>query len=226
MAGGLSQATRGYLDDVVSGTSTAGALHIGTRGYLGTPIPGISGLGVSSVTSPSPNTIVVEWNQPVTLLLFGSIPSYYVVVSPSSTGTIPVTVTSVSVLDSTHLLLTTTNQDNGAVYQLNIPEGVVKIAGEVVNVYSSVSFTGNNAPLTVVSYHLVDATDFLVTYSRPVQPSTALILSNYVFSPALQILSISAITSTQYLIRTVRMSPNTTYTLTISNVLALDGASV
>lgn len=198
---GLAQATRGYLE---SG---------------GMPSPSIS-----LTTTPNPNTIILTWNQIVSLTTFGSLATSYVIVPP--VGHSPITVIGVLLLDPTHLQLTTTDQENGESYQLNVSQGVVENGGSKVNFATAVFFTGNNVPLTVSSYNLINSTNLTITYSRVVDFSTAIIPGNYVFVPSLVVNSVERVTDNIYRIHTVRMQPNTTYDLTISGVRALDGSLI
>ena len=179
---------------------------------------------ILTVSTPSPNVIVLGWDQPITLTSFGSLSIAYVIVPPLLGG--PVNVTSVQLLDPTHLQLTTTDQESGAVYQLNVAKGAVENTGSVANIAFSAPFTGNNAALTITSHHLVDSTDFLITYSRPVQAATATVPSNYVFAPTLVVDLVERVTDTQYLVKTSQMQPNTIYGVTVSNVRALDGSVI
>lgn len=78
-------------------------------------------------------------------------------------------------------------------------------------------------PLLITDYRLVDAADVIVTFSRAVHPQTATVPANYVFSPALVVEVVERISDTQYLLRTERQRPSTIYTVTVSNVQALDG---
>lgn len=199
-----------------------GGLSQGTRGFLesgGVPAPAVASIAVTG-----PNTLVLEWNQPITLTAFGLIPGSYVIIPPPLSGAVSVTL--VTLLDSTHVQLDTTDQANGAAYQLNIPQDVVANTGSVINFATSVFFTGNNAPLTIASHRLVDATDLIITYSRAVQVATATIPSHYVFVPTLAVEQVVRVTDVQYLVKTGRMQPGTIYTVTVSNVLALDGSSI
>ena len=198
---GISQATRGYLENV-----------------------GLNAPAISSTTAPTVNTVVLAWSQQVSLTPFGSMPSSYTIIPPVGGG--PVTVTNVTLLDSTHLQLTTTDQENGGAYQLNVSQGIVINGGTKPNFATSVFFTGNNVALTIIGVQLINSTNLLVNYSRAVQSSTATLPTNYVFVPALMVDSAQPITPMQYLIKTVTMNPNTAYTLTVSNVLALDGSSI
>jgi hypothetical protein len=200
--GGLSQATRGYLE---SGGGAAPATII-------------------SVSAPNPNIVILEWSVPVTVLAFGLMPTSYTIIPPPLGGA--VSVVSVALTDSTHLELTTTDQQSGANYQLNVPQGVVQTTSFIANAATSVFFTGNNVPLSIADYRLIDSTDIIVIYSRPVQPSTATVLPNYVFVPPLTVNRVLRITDAQYLVKTSTMQPSTSYTLTVSDVLALDGSSI
>jgi hypothetical protein len=197
----LSQATRGYLESA------------------GQPAPSIV-----SASAPTPNTVVLTWSQPISLTVFGNTASAYVIIPPLAG--VPVDVVSVLLLDPTHLQLTTTDQTNGASYQLDVSQSVVENGSSFANFATSVFFTGNNSALSVIGHRLVDSTDIIVIYSRAVQPATANISGNYVFIPSLAVNLVERITDVQYLVRTARMQPNTFYTLTVSNVLALDGSSI
>lgn len=199
-----------------------GGLSQGTRGFLesgGVPAP-----AVVAVTVPNPNTLVIQWNQPVSITAFGTLTTSYVIVPPPLSGAVTVTV--VALLDPTHLQLTTTDQQNGASYQLDIAQGVVQNSGAVVNFATSVFFTGDNVSLTVSGFRLVDSTDLIVTFSRAVQVTTATIPGNYVFSPPLVVGLVERVTDTQYLVKTAKMQPNTIYGVTVSNVRALDGSVI
>lgn len=199
--GGLAQATRGFLE---SG---------------GVPAPTVIATSV-----PSANLVVLTWSQPVTLTVFGATTAAYAIVPPPATPA--VSVTAVTLLDSTHLQLTTTDQENGASYQLNISQGAVQNIGIVTNFATSVFFSGSNAPLTIASHQLVDSTDLLVTYSRGVQQASASVPSNYVFVPALVVDLVERVTDTIYRIRTARMQPTTIYAVTVSGVRAFDGSLI
>jgi hypothetical protein len=201
--GGISQATRGYLE---SG---------------GVALPNIV-----STSSPNPNTVILQWSQVVTLTTFGStnFTAAYIITPPIGGGA--VTVTAAVMTDGTHLQLTTTDQQNGSSYQLNIASGVAQNASLAVNIAAVVFFTGNNVALTVADFKLIDSTRLLITYSRAVQPSTAAVPANYVFAPPLVVDLVERVADTIYLVRTARMQPNTLYSVTISNVRALDGSLI
>lgn len=199
--GGLAQATRGWLE---SG---------------GVPAPNIIATSV-----PSQNVVVLQWSQPITLTVFGASLAAWTITPPPGDG--PVTVTQVQLIDPTHVQLTTTDQADGASYQLNVAQGAVQNANNVPNFATATFFTGQNAPLTISSHKLVDGTDLIITFSRAVQQSTASVPGNYVFSPALQVQRADRITDSQYVVRTSPMKPNTLYTVTVSNVRALDGSPI
>ncbi len=199
--GGISQATRGFLE--------AG----------GSPPPAII-----STDAPDPNTVVLTWSQSVSLTPFGGTNAARTIVPPP--GGTPVDVTAVVLLDPTHVQLTTTDQESGASYELDVPQSVVVNGAAVANAATAVFFTGNNVALTVAGYRLVDSTDLIVTFSRAVQTATATIPGNYVFVPPLAVNQAVRVTDKQYLLKTAVMVPSTIYTVTVSNVKALDGSVI
>lgn len=199
--GGLAQATRGYLES----------------GGLAAP-------SVNNVSVPTQNTVLLTWSQPITLTAFGLTLGAWSITVPPGDG--PVSVTQVQLIDSTHVQLTTTDQQDGASYQLNISQGVVENAAHTANFASGVFFTGSNAPLTILSHRYVDSTDVIVTYSRAVQQVTATVPGNYAFVPPVQVERAERITDTQYLVKTSPMNPNTLYTVTVTGVRALDGSLI
>jgi len=200
-----------------------GSISQATRGWLesgGAPAPNIIGTAVTAV-----NTVVLEWSQSVVLTSGGALTTSYSIVPPTGHGA--VTIVSVSMLDTTHLQLITTDQENGASYQLNVSQAVVQNASSgTVNFATSVFFTGNNEPLTVAGHRLIDATNIIIMFSRAVQQATATVPGNYVFTPTLTVDYIERVTAAQYLLHTGRMQPGTIYTVTVSNVAALDGSVI
>jgi hypothetical protein len=198
-----------------------GGLSQGTKGFLDV---GVAQPSVVSISAPTPNTIILTWDRPISLTPFGSLPSSYAIVPPILGGAVLVNL--VTLLDSTHLQLTTSDQENGASYQLNVSQGVALSSTNIPNFATSLFFTGNNVALTVVGHRLIDSTDLIVTYSRTVQPATATVTSNYTFVPGLIVKTVERVTDVQYLLRTATMQPNQTYGLTVTNVLALDGSLI
>src|SRR5512146_2654709 len=105
MAGGLSQATRGFL----SGSSGAGA-----------------GPVITSVAATAPNEVTITWSEPVTLtpLATDALAETFSFVPPPGGGM--VTALAVELSDPTHVVITTTDQWNGATYGLAVAAGAVQ----------------------------------------------------------------------------------------------------
>lgn len=179
---------------------------------------------VLGATTTAPNTIVVTWSMPVSLTAFGSTPSAWSIAPPPEAGTVEVT--GITLLSPTHVQLTTTDQSNGVNYQLGISTGAVESESGTDNISQFAMFVGQNAPLTVASHRLIDATDLSVVFSRAVQQATASLPANYVFNPSIQVLRADRVTDTQYIIRTVAMQPDTLYSVTVSGVRAFDGSLI
>jgi hypothetical protein len=177
---------------------------------------------VPSVVSvvAAPLLLSVTFAQDVTLTVAGTNPSNWVVTGPG--GAVVLTV---SVLGSV-VTLSTTAQNNGGSYYLVVAQGLVQNSFPYENPAANMAFTGVNSPLTVTGCRIIDATDVVVIFSRTVIPSTATVPANYVFSPPLLVDVVERISDTQYLLRTGRQQPNQTYSVTVSNVQALDGTVI
>lgn len=196
MAGGLAQATRGFLDSGGGGSAL--------------PAPAVSSTA---------NVINVVFTVPVTITGTGAITANWVINGPYYT-----TVLTVTQINSTTIRLQTTNQNTGGNYTLHIPAGAVTVvsngAGSPI---FNVAFVGNGQNPSLVSALPLSLNQIRVTFSEPVSSISASTPGNYSLTAAggevVGVASATLTTPTTCLLVTTDMRPNTLYTLQSLNIL-------
>jgi hypothetical protein len=170
------------------------------------------------VSYASPTTITIDWASPMSI--YGT--ANWVV---TNTSGLPVSILSVNSTNSLQQVLTLSEHTNGAAYTLTIPASSMVSSGPKLSTAISFAYTGLAVPPTIYTVAAVNPTTFLVTFSEPVESISATTTSNYSVS-GLQIHSVAALSSTQTLVTTSTMVPNTIYTLVVSGVRDMAGNQI
>lgn len=82
---------------------------------------------------------------------------------------------------------------------------------------------GDLVPPTVIGIEVVDGVTLILSYSEAVVASEAVDISNYDFSPALELVNVEQVSASQYRLHTALQVPGTNYTLTVTGVHDLNG---
>lgn len=179
--------------------------------YIVAPAPAVVSVVASSYT------VTITFN--INIALVSPTPAAWTITAPAGLNVAPVSVLSVAVAGSV-VTLTTSEQTGGAYYTLTLPGAFIFSTpggGYFIGPYTLV-FEGASSP-TPISIQVIDGFTLRVTFSKPVLPAGALIVSNYVItSPSLAVFSVSQVSSQTYTLTTGQQSIGTGYTLTVSNV--------
>jgi hypothetical protein len=187
---------------------------------------GKSGGGTLQVTSvvASPLSVTINFNANV-LVTSDSVSYLNWSITPNGGGAIPVTISSMNVSGST-ITLNATEGTVGGSYTLHIPFGVLNLddGSNLIPPYTYI-FTGNGvAPAITMIVDLNDGRKIDVVYTESVNESDALVATNYVFVPTLNVSSVSKVSDNRYTVFTVEAQiPGQSYNLTVSNVRDLAG---
>lgn len=198
---------------------TSGIITEGLGGTVG----GGGGGGLFQVTSvvPSTTSIAINLNGGVTLASLASSGANW---SISATTGVPMIVTGVNAAGST-ITLTVTQGTNGAVYTINIPNGVIRTSDSapLVPPYQQNFFATGTAP-TVLSIIRSDARRFEVVFSTNMLESEALTKANYGIAPPLTVAGVTKVQGNTYQVSTSEAQvPGQSYMVTVSNVHDLFG---
>jgi hypothetical protein len=197
-------ATRGYTSD-----QTGGA------GPVPPPAP---------VLTPGNDILTLVWGVPVLLTVVGAAIANWVI--HNITGD-PCSVLTVTQTNPNTVVLTTTGQTNGASYSLDLAAGAVQTDPlGVPNNFVNLPFAGMDMPPSLVSAVPQTSISVLATFSEPVVAAEALVWSNYTFDNGLVSVSVTQVSTTQYLVTTSQMHPTTIYTMTVSGIHDLAGNPV
>lgn len=196
MAGGLGQATRGFLGGTGAGGVTTPILTVGV------------------------NTLDLVYSAPVTLTSVGED-----LVNWGIAGTtFPVNILTVTQLNSTTIRLTTTNQHTGGAYSLLAPlSAVLDPTSGSLSAAVTIGFTGHGVSPSVVSATPLSGNSVRVRFSEPVVSIEALALANYVVSPSLAVTGVVQEAVDSYVVYVTTMKAGIVYTLAVSNIHDLAG---
>jgi len=143
--------------------------------------------------------------------------------SISTTGAAAVSIASLTV-NSSSIVLGTTEQETDGVYSLSLPAGIVSADGSGAYAGSySFTFIGSGVAPTFVNGTWLNSTHIRVAFSESVNTTDATDPTNYSISPALTILSIFKETDQVYILVTEEMDPATTYVVSAAGVRDLVG---
>ena len=200
------------------------SISVTSRGFL-SRVESVQ-LVISGTNLVDLTTIEVGWNLPVSLTGFGAQPTSWTITNLATNE--QATVTAVSQTDIDLVTLTVAGLSNNSTYQLTAFQDVVETTTPDLtpNQPTGIDFSTPSVALMVEGYRLVDATNIIVTFTRPVRPETATPPQNYVFSPALDVNFVERVTDVSYLLHTGRMQPNQTYDVTVNGVLDYDGVEI
>lgn len=184
---------------------------------------GGGGSGLLQITSvvPSVNSIAINLTHNVTLASLASSGANW---SISATTGVPMIITGVSAAGNV-ITLIVTQGTNGAVYTINIPNGVIRTSDSapLAPPYLQ-NFTATGTAPTVSSITRSDARRFEVIYSTRMLEAEALTKSNYVVAPPLTVVGVIKIQDDTYQISTAEAQiPGQSYMVTVSNVHDLFG---
>jgi len=198
---------------------------LATRGYIapvgggGGPVP-----PPTPVLTPGNDILTLVWAVPILLTVVGSAIANWVIIN--ITGD-PCSVLTVTQTDPNTVVLTTTGQTAGASYSLDLAAGAVQSDPlGVPNNFDNLPFAGMDVPPSLVSATPQSSTTVLALFSEPVVVAEALVWSNYTFDNGLISVSVTQVSTTQYLVTTSEMHPTTVYTMTVSGIHDLAGNPV
>lgn len=182
------------------------------------------GLGIESgdanfiliSTVASDKLVTLTLNQP--LFLTGLAEDYTQYVFTSLGDGIAIEATGVTA-SGNQILIDTTEQTDGALYQLNIPPaGIISSSDSPFQGSFEPTFTGVGIGATILMSRAIDAYTVEIFYSEAVNNSDATDIDNYSIDNGLEVTAAIKITDTRYQIKTTRQVEGLLYTITVSNV--------
>lgn len=167
---------------------------------------------------PNINQILLTLTSNFTASGPGLDPASYVVTT-STPGASAVTVTNVQVAGM-NLLLTTTNQTDGAAYVLHMPSvGLVDVNLNPFNGPFSNNFTGVGLAVAILIAYSIDVVTLGIVYNQPVNEASATNISHYNISPTLDVTAAVRMTDYFYQLTTSDQTRDQIYIVTATGVL-------
>lgn len=132
---------------------------------------------------------------------------------------ISVTINTVSII--------TDEQKNGETYTITVPNtGIIDNNNLSLQAPFTKTFTGVGKTPKIAYLRNIDEETVEVGFDSAMNTADALTLSNYSFTNSITPISASQVSQSIYRIKTTKFNPNSSYTLTISNVRDLVGNSI
>lgn len=163
-----------------------------------------------------PNTIRLIFPSNISLTGDSAVYTNYIV-TPLNGGD-PVDVTGLSIYSSNQLLLATTDQSEGKLYQLDIPTGLKDSYDQDYVGPFSPTFLGDSGDAQIVMARCRDAYTVEVVFKAPVDSTEATTASNYSIDNDATVLSVVQVSDIIYRLKTSKLEEDLEYTITATGI--------
>ncbi len=189
--------------------------------FLPGPVdPSVATFFVDSIT-PGVNTIILVLNKDI--LISSVLPASYWSITG---GTIPIVISSVSA-SGAEITLTVNEGKAGEALTVHVPyNSIIADDESLFDGPLAIEYTSVAQSPVLVQAQVIDNTHVRVIYSEPVQSASATVLANYSINNGLGVISVVQENERNYIVETTTQVPSTTYLVTVTGVLDLNGNPV